>query len=153
MNPKGFKSKELPGLLTRGDPRGELVFWSFPALTDHLRSLAHGPLPPSPKVMAPVSPSATLVPPSLAFMPHCIMTSRTILRPRWLIQDNLKILDSVNHNWEVPVPYSVVFTVWGIPMKLSLGSHYSSYHSDSFQGTDKSNECPLPTKKKKNRTN
>lgn len=34
-------------------------------------------------------------------------------------------------------------------MRLSLGSHYSSYHSDSFQGTDKSKECPLPEKKKK----
>lgn len=34
-------------------------------------------------------------------------------------------------------------------MRLSLGSHFSSYHCDSFQRTDKSKECPPPWKKKK----
>lgn len=81
VSPKGLKSKELPRLLTCGGPRGGLVFWSFPALTDHLRSLAHGPLPPSPKAIAPAPLSIIPVPPSLAFLPHFIRTSMTTLDP------------------------------------------------------------------------
>jgi len=66
MSPKGLRKQGTARLLTCGGPKGGLVSWSFPALRDHLSSLAHGPLPPSPKVTAP---AVILVPAPLAFLP------------------------------------------------------------------------------------